>query len=222
MSATRLRDGLVALLAVTTGATDATAFERLGHVFASVITGNLVLLGISAVHAYGTPALLAGCALAGYALGVLLAAPRDEEDPSHDVWPRTASIGLVVELIVLVAFAVMWEIDGRAPGHGEEVVLLSLCGAAMGVQSASVRRIGDMSTTYLTSTLTGLVEALAARRWLSHHGRGLAILGTALAGAAAGAAIDINAWRWLPALQLLPLLLVLLRARSLHGLTTSD
>ena len=32
------------LLAMATGATDATAFERLGHTFASVITGNLVLI----------------------------------------------------------------------------------------------------------------------------------------------------------------------------------
>ncbi|MBV8219562.1 MAG: hypothetical protein JO325_13935 [Solirubrobacterales bacterium] len=34
------RDALLVLHAVTTCATDATAFERLGHTFASVITGT--------------------------------------------------------------------------------------------------------------------------------------------------------------------------------------
>ncbi len=43
-----IRDVLVAALTVTTGAVDATAFLALGKVFSSVITGNLVLLGVAA------------------------------------------------------------------------------------------------------------------------------------------------------------------------------
>ena len=42
------RDLLVVLLTVTTGRVDATVFLHLGHVFASVITGTLVLLGVAA------------------------------------------------------------------------------------------------------------------------------------------------------------------------------
>jgi len=43
-----MRDSLVVLLTVTTGAVDAASFLALGHVFGSVITGNLVLRGVAA------------------------------------------------------------------------------------------------------------------------------------------------------------------------------
>jgi uncharacterized membrane protein YoaK (UPF0700 family) len=210
LPAERSRDVLVVLLAVTAGATDATAFDRLGHVFASVITGNLVLLGISAVHADGRLALFAGCALAGYAVGVLLAAPRRGElrEPAA-IWPLGATVALAADLALLVAFAVFWEIDGRRPARAAEIALLVLCASAMGAQSTAVRRLGEMSTTYLTSTLTGLLEALIARRWVPSHGRSIGILVAAAAGAAAGVALILHARAWLPALQLVPLGIVL-------------
>jgi uncharacterized membrane protein YoaK (UPF0700 family) len=101
------RDTRLVLLAVTTGATDATAFERLGHTFASVITGNLVLLGVSAVAGDGRLALSAGVALAGYAIGVLVAAPRRREpsDPAHE-WPARTTLALAADLACLVVFAI--------------------------------------------------------------------------------------------------------------------
>ncbi len=45
-----------------------TALERLGHAFASVITGNLILLGVGAVSRGGSQALFSGCALAATAV----------------------------------------------------------------------------------------------------------------------------------------------------------
>ena len=42
------RDMLVVVLTVTTGGVDAAAFLHLGHVFSSVITGTMVLLGVAA------------------------------------------------------------------------------------------------------------------------------------------------------------------------------
>jgi uncharacterized membrane protein YoaK (UPF0700 family) len=211
----RIRDGLLVLLAVTTGATDATAFERLGHVFASVITGNLVLLGISAVQPDGRLALFSGAALAGYAAGVLLAAPRRRVSEATDppVWPAGATMALAGDLALLVAFGVFWEIDSGHPGRGAQVAMLVLCAAAMGIQSTAVRRMGQISTTYLTSTLTGLLEAVISRRWVPEHGRSVGILLAAVAGAAAGLAVDSHGRGWLPAVQLTPLAVVVLVAR---------
>lgn len=74
-SALRLRDGLVVLLGVTTGVADATAFLALGRVFSSVMTGNMVLLGVGAASHDGAEALRAGLAIAGYAAGVLAGVP---------------------------------------------------------------------------------------------------------------------------------------------------
>ena len=211
------------LLAITTGATDATAFERMGHVFASVITGNLVLLGVSAAHANGRLALLAVCALAGYSLGVLIAAPRrPAENDVQPVWPASATRALSGDLLFLVAFAVMWELVDGAPGSVTQVVMLALCGLAMGVQSTAVRRLGSVSTTYLTSTLTGLLEAIVVRSWTAVHTRSIGILTAALAGAAAATLLIIYEHRWLPLIQLLPLVIVELASLRLIRVPSAD
>lgn len=209
----RMRDVLLVVLAVATGATDATAFERLGHAFASVITGNLILLGVSAVSRGGSQALYSGCALAGYVLGVLIAAPRRQHD--RPLWPLGATVALGLDLALLIAFAIGWEIVGGRPGRLMQIVLLTTAAGAMGVQSSAVRRLGQMSTTYLTSTLTGLIESLAIRRWVPGHGRSLAIIAAAVAGAAAATALILYAEAWLPALQLVPLAVVVIASRRL-------
>jgi uncharacterized membrane protein YoaK (UPF0700 family) len=211
----RMRDLLLVILAIASGATDAAAFERLGHAFASVITGNLVILGVSAIARGGSQALFSGTALAGYIVGVFLAAPR--RDHGDLVWPLGATVALVLDLGLLVLFAVGWEVVGGDPGRTMQVLLLAVVAGAMGVQSSAVRRMGQVSTTYLTSTLTGLVESVAVRRWSQSNTRGLAIIAAALAGAAGATALVLYAHAWLPALQLLPLLVVLAASRRLIG-----
>lgn len=205
----RTRDLLLVCLGVTTGVTDATAFERLGHVFASVITGNLVLLGISAVHEDGKLALFAGCAIAGYAGGVVLAAQREPPPDDGPVWPGATTIALTVDLALLVAFAVLWEVAGRHASRGTQTAELVLVASAMGVQSAAVRRLGQMSTTYLTSTLTGIMESLVVWRWRHSEARSVGIVLMAIGGAALGTELIDQARPWLPAAQLVPLVVVL-------------
>jgi hypothetical protein len=87
----------------------------------------------------------------------------------------------------------------------------------MGVQSAAIRRLGPLSTTYLTSTFIGVFEALAARTWSRDRSRSVAILLVALAGAAAGTALILYARRLLPLLQLAPLLIVIAASRRLSN-----
>lgn len=195
---------------MTAGATDGTAFLRLGHVFASVITGNLVVLSLGAVRGQGHLALLSGCALGGYAFGVLVAAPRRSEQDKKAPWPPGTTVALVAELALLIAFAVVWEIDGHAPGQGAQIAMLVLCAGGMGVQSTAVRRLGQVSTTYMTSTLTGLLEAVALRRWDRGQSLSLGILLALACGAAAAAALITHARAWLPVIQLAPLTTVVL------------
>jgi len=78
---TATRDGLLVLLTLTTGAVDASCFLHLGNVFSSVITGNLVLLGLSAATLRATLAVHSGVALAGYSAGVLTAHPSLPAEP---------------------------------------------------------------------------------------------------------------------------------------------
>ncbi len=56
----------------------------------------------------------------------------------------------------------------------------------MDMQSTAVRRLGQISTTYLTSTLTGILTALAIRRWPTAWQRSTGIFLTAVIGAALG------------------------------------
>jgi uncharacterized membrane protein YoaK (UPF0700 family) len=195
------------LLAVTSGTIDAIAFVRLGNVFASVITGNLILLGISLARGAGRSALVAGCALAAYAIGVVTCAPhRDDDQPAPgEHWPRAVTLVLGCDLLLLVALTVGWELTECRPGRLMQLLLLAAAAAAMGAQSTAIRRLGPVSTTYLTSTYIATLEALARGRWSGVQARSVGILMAALGGAFAAVELTIHAPRLAPILALIPL-----------------
>ena len=205
-----IRDSLVVLLTVTTGAVDAASFLALGHVFASVITGNMVLLGVAAGTGQAALAVHSGVALAGYMAGVAIGAPltvrRHEGDAA---WPSSVTVTLVAEFGVLAAFCVAWELAGAAPHGGVQLALVAVLGAAMGLQAAAVRRLGQMSTTYLTSTLTGLVAGLVTGSKPDGMKRSLGVLAAIVAGAVVASVIVKTAPGWLPAIVLVPIGLVI-------------
>jgi uncharacterized membrane protein YoaK (UPF0700 family) len=79
----------------------------------------------------------------------------------------------------------------------------------MGMQSATIRRLGQMSTTYLTSTLTAIITDLALRRRPADGGRSGGILLAFVVGAALGTLLCLHAPYWVPVPVLVPILLVL-------------
>jgi len=211
------RDVRVVLLTMTTGAVDAVTFLLLGKVFSSVITGNLVVLGVSAATGSASEALHAGVALAAYAAGVAVGAPLAARGGDHDAtWPRSVTVTLAAELCVLAAFCAGWELASGRPRDGGLLVLLVLAASAMGMQSAATRRLGQMSSTYLTSTLTAVVAALATGKRPQAMGRSLGAIAAIVAGAVAGGLLAEKAYAWLPVMVLLPLGLVV--AGRLTGL----
>jgi uncharacterized membrane protein YoaK (UPF0700 family) len=214
---------LLALLGLLTGVCDATAFVRLGNVFASVITGNLVVLGVSAARGDGADLVNAVCALGGYALGALAAAPaaraaaeRAGQGDEPGTWPRLLRARLAAEAGLLVIFAIVWELEPH-PGRGLRLAMLVLLACAMGVQSVAVRRLGSVSTTYLTATLTSLLEAVRSRQWSADRSRDLAILIAVVAGAAFALVVIDHARAALPAVQLVLLAIVLIGSRPPRG-----
>ena len=56
-----------------------------------------------------------------------------------------------------------WELSGTHPAGAAQYVILAVAACAMGIQSAAVNQmgLGNVSTTFLTGTLTGLVSAIA-------------------------------------------------------------
>jgi len=214
----RGRDRLVVVLAIGAGAADVTAFVVLGKVFSSVITGNLVLLGLAAASAKPGLALRSGLALAAYATGVLIGAPIAARG-RRPTWPTGVTAALGVELCLLLGFTAGWEAARHRPGW--QLVLLALLSAAMGVQSAAVAQLGHMSSTYLTGTLTGVLAGLVTREHQAGRWRDAGAVAAVVAGAGAGELLILFAPDWLPALTVLPLATVIAVA-SRHRRPAAD
>ncbi|HXW35179.1 MAG TPA: YoaK family protein [Acidimicrobiales bacterium] len=215
-SGVAVRGVLIVLLTVATGATDAIGFIRLGGVFTSVMTANMVLLGISGVRKDGSLALHSGTALIGFVvgswLGALVAGPRTQQ---QGIWPRRISAALAVELGAFVFFGIWWEASAGHPSGNATYVLIAVNALALGIQSGAVLRFGitGMSTTYLTGTLTQIMSGLALRK---RHipTRSLAVMLALVTGAALGALLVIEAPRAAPAIPLGLLVVVLLVATT--------
>ena len=206
-----VRDGLLVLLTLTTGAVDASCFLHLGNVFSSVITGNLVLLGVAAATQSASLAIHSGVALAGYSAGVLIGAPiATRRARGGETWPLSVSVTLVAEFCVLAAFSVGWELTGGRPGSTAQVLLIAALAVAMGIQSAAVRQLGGMSTTYLTGTLTAVVTELVTRDRGPGFARSVGVLAAIVSGAAAGGLVAEHAPAWLPAAIMTPLVVVVI------------
>ncbi len=208
-SAAGTRDALVVLLTVTTGVVDAASFLALGSVFSSVITGNLVLLGVAAGTGGATLAIHSGVALAGYAAGVAAGAPLAARHAGpHSTWPRGVTVALGAELAAGCLFSVWWELAGGHPRSSGQLALLAVLAACMGVQAAAVRQLGQMSTTYLTSTLTGVIGGLVTPGKPDALPRSLGVLAAIVVGAVIGSVVVKETPGWLPLAMLIPLAVV--------------
>lgn len=184
-------------LAACAGATDLLAVVTHGGAFASVVTGNLVLVGYSVVRTDVSFLVRPATAVAGFAVGVaawlLLWRTR----------PRALVTQLGAELALLVAVAAGWLLTDGRPVTAAGIALLAGAGAAMGAQSAVSLRLGA-ATTYLTGTLTRVIaDLLAGRR--GRQGAALREIGALIAGAATTGLLLLHL-RW--AAPLLPVLLL--------------
>ncbi|MES9510766.1 YoaK family protein [Streptomyces sp. NPDC000609] len=143
------------LLSAASGAADAVAFICVGQVFAGVMTGNLVLLGISAAGAgeHGV-ALRVITSLIAYGIGVGCGAWMTERLR----W--SLPVILLAEVALLTAGAVLWALDPTTSDGGRPGLLV-LIAVAMGIQG----RIRATPTNYFTGTLTALVGRAALRSW---------------------------------------------------------
>jgi uncharacterized membrane protein YoaK (UPF0700 family) len=174
---TRPRQQILTLIAIAltfgSGAMDVASFTRLGEVFTSVMTGNIVLWGLAVAQRSVSLASHTAVSIAGYIAGVSGGSwvahgfrvaggePSDDEGPTS-VLPAHVNWALFAELILLAGFAAGWEVTGGSPAGWAQFCLLAVAAAAMGVQASTVNEMGltHVSTTFLTGTLTSLVSSL--------------------------------------------------------------
>ncbi|MEU1687803.1 YoaK family protein [Micromonospora sp. NPDC005707] len=208
----RRRQALVVVLTFLTGSADAIGFLALGGAFSSVMTGNMVLLGLSAGSGDADLALTSGCAIVSFITGVLAGARlAGSAQPDDPVWPRRVTHTLVLELLVFVVFLVVWVVNLPSRSEQVDLGLLMLSAAALGVQSSAIQRFGvpGLSSTYLTGTLTSLIAGVAARSpWHSLRPKAH-VLSALVTGAVVGALMAGHLPAWSPVLLIAPLLLVI-------------
>ena len=178
---------LLILLTVVTGIVDAVAYLELGRVFVANMTGNVVFLGFAAAGASGLSVAGSLLALACFLPGGIAAsrlAARLGDNRFHQLRAATAVQAVLFAAAIAVAAA-----TGDELGSGSRYALIALLALAMGIQNATVRRLGvaDLTTTVLTLTLTGI----AADSWLgggsgAHTTRRVLAVGAMLLGAVTG------------------------------------
>ena len=208
MSDVGRRDALLVALTFAAGAVDAVAFLGL-HVFTAVMTGNLVLLGVSIGQGAARNAVRGLVAVGGYGIGVLAGARIVGAGPGQTTWSRAVTRALVLEAALQAIFLAGWVLTGAAPDGLAAFALITISGIAMGLQAATTRAVAPgRSTTYLTGTLTGLLTELSALGvrpdWWHRASIVIALVFGALIGAVAFMAVPVLA----PAIPLVVLAIV--------------
>jgi uncharacterized membrane protein YoaK (UPF0700 family) len=211
------------LLAVNSGATDAIGIVSLGGAFTSVMTGNMVLLGLSATRGDASLTLRSGLALVMFMTGAFVGAriagtPRGTDE----AWPRTVIAALWVQLAGEAAFAGVWWGASGHPASAVQPVLLGISAVNLGIQSSAIMRFGvsGLSTTYLTGTLTALVATLARGEHPRNVIPSAQILCGLVGGAALAATLAAHAALAVPALQLIPVSYALVASMSTRKAAT--
>jgi len=147
----------LAALTVVSGFLDAVSFLGLGHVFIANMTGNVVLIGFAAAGAPGFSFLASLCALGFFLGGAVMGGRIAQRVQPH----RTLMLLVMTMEAAFTAAAAV--IAGTVPAIDAgwpRFTVIALLAFAVGLRNAAVRRlrVPDMTTTVLTTTLTGLAS----------------------------------------------------------------
>ena len=147
------------VLTGVTGLVDAVSFFGFGHVFTANMTGNIVFLAFAVAGAPDVSVARSLTSLAGFLVGAVaggrLGLTMAPTGPRR--WLLTVAVAEAG--LLFAAAAVSLGIDpASAPAVTRLYVVIALTALAMGLRTATVRRLGvaDLTTIVLTLTLTGL------------------------------------------------------------------
>ncbi len=140
-----------ALLAVCGGMLDATVYLLHGHVFATAMTGNAVLMGIALLAHDDRQALRHLLPLVTFTCGILL---------GWGMLRRVKETRRVHRLALLIQMAAL-AVAGAAPAHFPSDPIVLLIALTASVQIATFQRIDSVAynTTFVTGNIRTLLEA---------------------------------------------------------------
>jgi len=205
----RVRDVLLAVLALAAGSIDVLSWLALGKVFSAFMTGNVVFLAAGLFSHQSELSLHAALALCAFGAGAWATALLMPREQASVLWPSRVTSGLVACAVVQLAFWILWlAVHGERAGSGStQMVLLGISALAMGIQTAAAVTLGvhAVFTTAVTATWTVLVgDAAHWSATRTERRRLTLVLAGTLLGALLGALLLAHLRLWMP---LLPALL---------------
>jgi len=178
------------ILTASTGCIDAVSYLALDRVFTGNMTGNVLFIGFSVVHAGTAPLLNNSIALLGFALGSMVGG-RVVGRNSPKGLPKSGRGILIAGALLMIALATYWVIT-QTLAFPALLTVTALLAVIMGAQVSAVKPVGnsDVTTIVVTNTLANLARdsRLAGgtgRRWFPR----LAAIVAMGVGAAIGAAM---------------------------------
>ena len=130
----RLLGAVTVILTAAAGAIDVVTFFAFNQVFASTMTGNLVLLGLGVGQQEWDQVVDNVCAIGGYCSGLIVGTLVCGVAMRRLPWRNAVGIALTVELALLIAVGtVWWGVDDASPiGQVQVIVLVVGSGARDG------------------------------------------------------------------------------------------
>jgi uncharacterized membrane protein YoaK (UPF0700 family) len=175
-------------LTLTAGILDATTILRVGNVFVSTITGNIVFLGLAAAGARDFEVLAPAIAIGGFIFGVLVGGRACRAAWSHRGRALRNVLGIKVCLGIAGLVTILLADERLSDGVVYAVIVL--LSTSMGAQLAAIRylKVPDLVTVALSLTITGVLtergtgwtEPAMLRRWLAFLAFALGVLAGAL------------------------------------------
>jgi uncharacterized membrane protein YoaK (UPF0700 family) len=159
------KSAVALLLTFVAGSVDVIGFLTLHHVFTAHVTGATAHLGIDLASHQWTEAAIAASVIAAFVFGSV-AGRVVIEIAAHARFRRIASVTLAIEASLLVLFVIETG-SSHVPNKADSVtamcLLLGALGCAMGVQTATLTRIGPLTihTTFVTGMLNKFAQLLS-------------------------------------------------------------
>jgi uncharacterized membrane protein YoaK (UPF0700 family) len=160
------KSAIALALTLAAGFVDIVGYISLHNVFTAHMTGETVHLAQNLLQRDWFEAAAAGCVIGAFLLGSIVG--RTIIEIGWRTGTRTiASATLLLELILIALVVPFAEIH---PDGGSTLALLALLAAAMGVQTATLTRIGSLTvhTTFVTGMLNKLAQLLSQAVFLNH------------------------------------------------------
>jgi uncharacterized membrane protein YoaK (UPF0700 family) len=182
----------LAALTMVSGIVDAVSYLGLGRVFTANMTGNVVLVGFGIVGAPGFSVAASLCALGFFVVGAIGGGRIALRIRAHRSLLLTAiSLEFGFTAVATIIAATVAVIGAGWPRY----TVIAVLSFSMGIRNSVVRRMGvaDMTTTVVTTTLTGLAtdSSLAGGKNPNAVNRATSVI-CMFVGALIGAALEVH------------------------------